>query len=183
MDNLRGKARRRFLQLAAATVVGSLLTPAAEAARRLPGKRTLAFHNLHTGESLDTVYWSDGHYVPDAMRRINWLLRDYRAGEVHRIDPRLLDLLVNLRHGLHTNEPIQIISGYRSPSTNAMLASMSDGVAQHSLHMQGMAVDIRVPGRRLKAVHTAALRLGAGGVGYYPHSDFVHVDVGPIRRW
>lgn len=153
------------------------------AARRVAPPRSLALHHLHTGESLNTVYWSDGHYLSDAVRHINWLLRDFRTDEMHPIDPRLLDLLAALRGGLHSSEPMQVISGYRSPQTNTMLASRSDGVAQNSFHLQGKAIDIRVPGRRLKQVHAAALALHGGGVGYYPHSDFVHIDTGHVRHW
>src|SRR6185437_3289416 len=130
-----------------------------------------------------TVYWEDGRYVPEAMRHINWLLRDFRADLVHPIDPHLLDLLADLHGRLQTREPFQVISGYRSPQTNAMLASLGDGVAQNSLHLDGKAIDIRVPGRHLRYVRAAALSLRRGGVGYYPHSDFVHVDTGRVRTW
>ena len=155
----------------------------ATAARRIVQPRALAFQHLHTGEKLNTVYWADGRYLPDAMRHINWLLRDFRTDQVHPIDPQLLDLLADLHGHLQTREPFQVISGYRSPQTNAMLASLSDGVAQNSLHLDGKAIDIRVPGRRLRQVRAAALSLRQGGVGYYPHSDFVHVDTGRIRTW
>jgi uncharacterized protein YcbK (DUF882 family) len=173
--------RRQFLGLAGAATMTALAFPA-EAARRLIRPRTLALHNLHTGETLDTAYWADGRYLPEGMRRIEWLLRDHRTDEVHPIDPRLLDLLVELRGRLHAPR-FEVVSGYRSPATNAMLASLSDGVAQHSFHLQGKAIDIRVPGRRLRQVRAAAMTLQGGGVGYYPHSDFVHIDTGPIRHW
>ena len=154
----------------------------AQAARRLLQPRTLALHNLHTGEALDTAYWADGRYLPEALRRIGWLLRDHRTDDVHPIDPRLLDLLVELQGRLQVSR-FEVLSGYRSPATNAMLASLSDGVAQNSFHLQGRAIDIRVPGRRLKNVRAAAMSLHGGGVGYYPQSDFVHIDTGPIRHW
>jgi uncharacterized protein YcbK (DUF882 family) len=173
--------RRQFLGLAGAATMTALAFPA-EAARRLIRPRTLALHNLHTGETLDTAYWADGRYLPEGMRRIEWLLRDHRTDEVHPIDPRLLDLLVELRGRLHAPR-FEVVSGYRSPATNAMLASLSDGVAQQSFHLQGKAIDIRVPGRRLRQVRAAAMTLQGGGVGYYPHSDFVHIDTGPIRHW
>jgi uncharacterized protein YcbK (DUF882 family) len=143
----------------------------------------LAFDNLHTGEKLKTVYWRDGEYLPEAMRHIDWLLRDFRAEEIHPIDPRLLDLLAALHARLASRRPFEVISGYRSPATNAMLARLSGGVAQNSLHMQGMAIDIRVPGRDLRCVRAAALSLRCGGVGYYPSSDFVHLDTGRVRSW
>jgi uncharacterized protein YcbK (DUF882 family) len=173
--------RRQFLGLAGAATMTALALPA-EAARRLIRPRTLALHNLHTGETLDTAYWADGRYLPEGMRRIEWLLRDHRTDEVHPIDPRLLDLLVELQGRLHAPR-FEVVSGYRSPATNAMLASLSDGVAQQSFHLQGKAIDIRVPGRRLRQVRAAAMTLQGGGVGYYPHSDFVHIDTGPIRHW
>jgi uncharacterized protein YcbK (DUF882 family) len=174
--------RRQFLGGAAALALTSLAFPASAARRVLP-QRALAFNNIHTGETLETVYWAEGRYLPDAMQQINWLLRDFRTNDIHPIDPQLLDLLTDMHNHLATREPFHIISGYRSPKTNAMLASLSDGVAQNSLHLEGMAIDIRVPGRRLKHVRSAAMALQRGGVGYYPHSDFVHVDTGPVRHW
>jgi len=173
-------SRRRFLQFGVATITAAAVWPA-EA--RLIDRRRISFENLHTGERLDTVYWVNGTYQPGALRAINVLLRDFRNGEIHPIDRKLLDLLVQLRSHLHTAAPIQVISGYRSPETNAMLAAYTDGVAAGSLHMEGMAIDIRIPGRSLRQVHRAALNLAEGGVGYYPHSDFVHVDTGRVRRW
>jgi uncharacterized protein YcbK (DUF882 family) len=152
-------------------------------ATALGGRRTLFLHNLHTGESARTTYWAEGRYIADGLGRIGWLLRDFRSGEVHAIDQRLLDLLVTLSGRLGTREPFEVISGYRSPATNAMLAATTGGVAAASLHMAGMAIDIRVPGRPLARVRDAARSLEGGGVGYYPASDFVHVDVGRVRAW
>jgi uncharacterized protein YcbK (DUF882 family) len=146
-------------------------------------ERSLSFHNLHTGESLKTVYWADGDYVPQSLTAINHHLRDYRTGEVRDIDRRLLDVLCELRMKLDTTSHLEVISGYRSAATNAMLHNKSDGVAQHSLHIQGMAADIRIPQVSLAALRKAAISLKGGGVGYYPASDFVHVDVGRIRTW
>jgi len=157
------------------------LRPAAALAR--PGQRTLGFLNLHTGERFDGPYWADGAYLPESLSAVRNVLRDFRTGERHDIDPTLLDLLTVLRLRLETAEPFQVISGYRSPQTNAMLAETSRGVASHSFHMVGKAIDIRVPGRSLDHLRNAALELRQGGVGYYPASDFVHVDVGPVRRW
>lgn len=186
MSEAGGTARRRFLGMAAGAALAAVTWPAglpAEAAMRLLRPRSLSFRNLHTGEALDTVYWADGRYLPEALRRVDWLLRDHRTDETRPIDPRLLDLLVELRGRLHTRAPFEVLSGYRSPETNAILASLTDGVAQNSLHMEGRAIDLRVPGRRLKYVRAAALALQGGGVGYYPRSDFVHIDTGRIRRW
>lgn len=177
-----GLDRRRFLGIAGAALFAGVALPA-EAAPLLKRPRALAFDNLHTGERLSTVYWENGRYLPEAIGHINWLLRDFRTDQIHPMDPALLDLLAALHLRLDTRKPFAVISGYRSPETNAMLASLSDGVAQNSLHMQGMAIDIRVPGRHLRHVRAAALSLRRGGVGYYPHSDFVHVDTGRVRTW
>jgi uncharacterized protein YcbK (DUF882 family) len=182
MDEVAGVGRRRFLCFVAAAAVTTAALPS-QAARRLLRPRAVSLHNLHTGEALNTVYWADGRYLPDAVQRIEWLLRDHRTDEVHAVDPQLLDLLVDLQARLHTHAPFDILSGYRSPQTNALLASLSDGVAQNSLHLDGKAVDIRVPGRGCRHVRAAAMALRGGGVGYYPRSDFVHIDTGRIRSW
>jgi uncharacterized protein YcbK (DUF882 family) len=145
--------------------------------------RGLSFYNIHTGESLNTVYFEDGEYVPGALREVNYFFRDFRANEIKPIDPRLLDLLHRIRLALATSQPFNLISGYRSPATNAWLASQSEGVARHSLHTFGLASDINVPGRSLALLHGVALAMRGGGVGYYPRSDFVHVDTGRVRRW
>jgi uncharacterized protein YcbK (DUF882 family) len=145
--------------------------------------RRLAFDNLHTGERLDVAYWENGAYVPQALTAVNHVLRDHRNNEVHVIEPRLLDLLTALSHRLEAGPNFEVISGYRSPATNAMLHAESSEVARGSLHMQGEAIDIRMSGLNLAYLHNAALELDMGGVGYYPGSDFVHVDVGRVRRW
>jgi uncharacterized protein YcbK (DUF882 family) len=149
------------------------------------GARSLSFNNIHTGERLAVDYWVDGAYQPEALSEVNHVLRDFRTGDVHMIEPRLLDLLVRIRARLETSKPIQVISGYRSPATNAMLRAehAHSGVAAKSLHMQGMAIDIRLADCDLQILHRAALAERSGGVGYYPESDFVHVDVGRVRRW
>jgi uncharacterized protein YcbK (DUF882 family) len=148
--------------------------------------RRLNFHNLHTDEKLDAVYWEDGHYVPDALHAVNHVLRDFRTGDVHMIDPGLLDLLVAVRAKTETQSPFYVISGYRSPQTNAMLrdeGGAATGVARKSMHLEGKAIDLRLGDVQLAHLHNAALSLGGGGVGYYPTSDFVHMDVGPVRQW
>jgi uncharacterized protein YcbK (DUF882 family) len=149
------------------------------------GGRFLKLHNIHTGERLSVDYWSNGAYLPDALAAINRILRDFRTGDIQPIEPHLLDTMVRLHGKLETSTPFEVISGYRSPATNAALHAKSEesGVAVKSLHMQGMAVDIRVPGRPLMLLRNAAVSERAGGVGYYPQSDFVHVDVGRVRRW
>jgi len=177
-------SRRGFLRIGA-IAAAQLVVPAVAIARATVQlrRRSLKFYNLHTGESLSTTYWQDGHYVPGELDRVNYILRDFRANEVKPIDPALLDLLVQIQHRLGTAEPFQVISGYRSPVTNAMLHANSEGVAVHSLHLEGKAIDITVPGRSLAQLRGAALAQQAGGVGYYPRTGFVHVDTGRVRFW
>lgn len=179
-----GLSRRRFLTLGAgaalALAAGPLLaTPAAP----LRGERRLSFINLHTGESLKATYWQDGEYVAEEMAAINHLLRDHRVAQEGSMAPELMDLLHRLQHNLGTKQPFHVISGYRSPKTNAMLHKRSSGVATKSRHMLGQAIDVRLPGVDLKHLHKAALAMRAGGVGYYSKSDFVHLDIGPFRTW
>jgi uncharacterized protein YcbK (DUF882 family) len=177
-------SRRRFLRISA-LAAAQLVVPAVALARTTVQlrRRSLKFYALHTGESLKTTYWENGHYIPEELDRVNYVLRDFRANEVKPIDPALLDLLTRIQYRLGTNEPFQVISGYRSPLTNAMLHANSEGVAVHSLHLEGKAIDIRVPGRNLAQLRGAALAQQAGGVGYYPKTDFVHVDTGRVRFW
>ena len=144
--------------------------------------RTLSFYNLHTGESLKSAYF-EGAYVSESLAEIDRIFRDHRNGEVHPIAPRLLDTLFALSSKLGTRKPFEIISGFRSPSTNALLRREGHNVAEHSLHMDGIAVDIRLADRGLSTLRDAALSLKAGGVGYYPRDRFVHVDVGRVRSW
>jgi uncharacterized protein YcbK (DUF882 family) len=180
----RVNSRRQVLRLAAGSAAVLIAAPALALPRfSAPGHRALAFHNTHTGENLDLVYWANNTYEPDALRAINHFLRDFRTGDVHPIDPKLLDVLVAVRYRLDTSSPFHVISGYRSPATNAMLRSKSEGVAKGSLHMQGQAIDVRVPERHLSDLREAALSLRDGGVGYYPGSDFVHIDTGRVRHW
>jgi uncharacterized protein YcbK (DUF882 family) len=148
--------------------------------------RTLAFDCTNTGEYIDPVdYWVDGAYVPDALDLINEAMRDYRTDEVFPISTHLLDLLHQLGKKLDTDCRYELTSGYRSPETNAALHELDSGVASGSLHMKGMAADITLPARSLQQLHEAALSLRLGGVGYYPDpdDDFLHVDVGRVRRW
>jgi uncharacterized protein YcbK (DUF882 family) len=145
--------------------------------------RTLAFHNLHTSESLECRYWSNGSYDPVALEEISYVLRDHRADEMKQIDTGLLDLLAVVRRKLGASEPYHVISGYRSPQTNAKLRAKSNGVATKSLHTQAKAIDVRLPGVPLAELRQVGLNLKAGGVGYYPKSQFVHLDVGRPRFW
>jgi uncharacterized protein YcbK (DUF882 family) len=174
--------RRSVLLVGAAVALGGLPLRA-YAKVESPSRRTIAFHNLHTGDRLRTTYWADGHYLSPALKDIDFVLRDFRTGDVASIDPRLLDLLHLLRSRMESGEPFHVISGYRSPKTNATLAQQSGGVAKKSLHMRGMAADVRLPGRMLSDLRRAAVSLKLGGVGYYPKSDFVHVDIGRVRYW
>lgn len=174
--------RRRFLAwgTVSLSLAGSLFGARAVHAS---APRALAFESLHTGERLKTVYWVDGAYMPEALSQIDWLLRDHRTNLARPIDPLLLDVLTRLQHQLGVTAPFQVISGYRSPATNRMLAAASTGVARESLHTQGLAIDVRVPGVPLTRLRDTAKSLQAGGVGFYPRSDFVHLDIGRVRYW
>jgi uncharacterized protein YcbK (DUF882 family) len=146
-------------------------------------ERSLSFLHTHTGEAARVVYWAEGAYLPDGLAEIDRVLRDHYSGDVHAIDASLLDVLHRLAQRFEAAQPFHVISGYRSPATNATLAARSGGVARHSLHMAGQAIDVRLPGCELTALRDAALALRAGGVGYYAAPDFVHIDVGRVRRW
>jgi uncharacterized protein YcbK (DUF882 family) len=146
-------------------------------------KRILSLYNTHTGEALSTVYWQAGEYLEESLSGINHILRDHRTGEEISMDLSLLDLLYAIHLNVGNQKPFHIISGYRSPRTNAFLCAQHRGVVKNSLHMCGKAVDIRLPGCELSHLRRVALNLGKGGVGYYPRSDFVHVDVGRVRCW
>ena len=145
--------------------------------------KALAFEHTHTGEKLRLTYFERGDYVKGALHEINYLLRDFRTGDIHPIDTALLDQLFELRQTLALNRPFQVISGYRSPLTNSQLRRASHGVAERSFHLQGRAIDIRIEGVSCKTVRNAALTLAQGGVGYYPRSEFVHLDTGSVRTW
>ncbi|MBI2818325.1 MAG: DUF882 domain-containing protein [Acidobacteria bacterium] len=143
----------------------------------------LRLYHTHTSESIDVVYRVGAAY-PEALKELDYFLRDYRTGDVHHFEPRLFDLLRDLTAALgHPEAEIQIISGYRTPWSNEFLRTHTSGVAKKSLHMQGEAIDIRVPAVRTAQLRNVALALQRGGVGYYPRSDFVHADVGRVRRW
>lgn len=176
-----GVSRRRLLQFGGALAVS--LCPVAQAYAAKAQERELALHNLHTGERLSRVYWAEGSYVGESLADINLILRDWRTDDVHPIEPALLDYLHALRDAMQSDEPFDVISGYRSPKTNAKLAAASNGVAKKSLHMRGMAIDVHLPGRDLAALRDAAWEVQRGGVGFYPKSGFIHVDIGRVRRW
>jgi uncharacterized protein YcbK (DUF882 family) len=183
--NQRKIDRRKFLKLGAlATVAAISPVPVFGAFDRFSSLvRKLSFYNTHTEETLDVAYCVRERYRPDALQGINHILRDHRTGEVAPIDPALLDLLHTLSRKIGTTSPFHIISGYRSPVTNDMLRDRSRNVARNSLHMEGKAVDIRLPDCDLGSLRQAALDLKKGGVGFYPGPNFVHVDVGRVRFW
>jgi uncharacterized protein YcbK (DUF882 family) len=186
---MRNLGRRSLLKLGLGAVAGAgliaapALSFAADAAPVADGLRCVAMDNLHTGESMEAVYWESGAYIPDVLDAVNSHLRDFRTGDVYPIDTRLLDLLDAIAERTSTKSRFQVISGYRSQATNAMLHEQSAEVAKKSLHTQGMAIDIRLPDVALEHLHAAAVSLCGGGVGFYPESNFVHVDVGPVRTW
>jgi uncharacterized protein YcbK (DUF882 family) len=175
-------SRRGFLGVCAGVAAGLVVNPL-YAGVAPQGERVLSFRHLHTGETLVRPYWANGEYLPEHLAEIDRLLRDHRTGEIHPIDPSVLDVLHRLQQKVGSRKPFEIISGYRSPKTNAMLRKGSSGVAKKSLHMQGRAIDIRLPGQDLAKLRQAALGLKAGGVGYYPRSNFLHLDTGRVRYW
>ncbi|WP_305910087.1 DUF882 domain-containing protein [Methylomarinum sp. Ch1-1] len=184
MDYNINSSRRRFLQqlscTTAALALPSLATAAVEKPRQV---RRLAFDNLHTGEKLTLTYFEQGHYIDEALQEINHLLRDHRSGEMFAMDPALFDLLFDMQTRLGSHRPFQVISGYRSPTTNAKLQKATSGVATKSLHMRGKAIDIRMEGVDSATIRRVAMTMRRGGVGYYPTSNFVHIDTGRVRSW
>jgi uncharacterized protein YcbK (DUF882 family) len=183
---LSSPARRLFMRrVARLSVVGAAAAAVSQPAlASAPHARSLALAHTHTRERLSVVYAMGDRYVPDALSTLNHFLRDHYTGDVGVIDPNLLDLLHRLRTELGSAGPFEVISGYRCPTTNAGLkATRGGGVATRSLHMDGKAVDIRLPGVPLSDLRDAALSLRAGGVGYYPRDQFVHVDTGRVRNW
>jgi uncharacterized protein YcbK (DUF882 family) len=185
--------RRAFLRASSAviaSVASSFAVPAlakvaapAVVGLKSTNCRTVAFACLYSGERLKADYWVDGYYVPEELARIDKALRDFRDGTIRPIEPKLLDFIHRLGQEVDAPSAFEVICGYRSPETNEWLRRRSTGVAEHSLHMKGLAIDLCVPGRALDKVHQAALHLRLGGVGYYPDSDFVHLDSGRVRRW
>jgi uncharacterized protein YcbK (DUF882 family) len=176
--------RRQFFRLGAMAALAGVAPRAFANLKHIPsGERGLRFYHTHTGESLKVVYWQDGDYLPESLAEVNHVLRDFRTNEVKPITPALLDLLHRVQDGLGSHEPFHIISAFRSPVTNQMLQENSSGVASHSLHMDGLAIDVRLPGRDLRQLRQVAMAQKAGGVGYYPSSQFVHLDVGRVRHW
>ena len=178
------ESRRAFLKRAVAVAgAGLLLAPFGGAFAEASGTRSLSFFHTHTGESLTVDYAIDGEYQDAALALVNQFLRDFRNGEVHAIDARLLDILYDLRQLVAGDVRYEVISAYRSPQTNAKLRETSTGVSAHSLHMEGRAIDVRVTNFPTLKLRDLALSLQRGGVGYYAGSDFVHLDTGRVRSW
>ena len=165
----------------AALVVTASVTPPQPV--RAADARQLSFYHTHTRLSLDVVYYQNGEYVDSALSEINRFLKDFRTGEITEINPELLDLLHDVRNELGSEAAYEVISAYRSPKTNEMLRSTTSGVAKKSQHLNGNAIDVRLRGVRTRTLRETALRMERGGVGYYPKSDFVHMDMGPVRQW
>lgn len=177
--------RRDFLKLGIIGAATGLIPGGAMAAidGLVTPVRQLAFFNTHTNEHLDVCYFCNGEYQAEALSKINTILRDHRTNEIKPIDLRLLDVLHDLSGRIDRPQPFHVISGYRSPKSNAQLRKNSKGVASRSLHMQGKAIDIRVPGYDTEMLKKVAISMKAGGVGYYPDPDFVHLDTGRFRYW
>lgn len=178
--------RRRFLRhvLAGTSGIAAALPLARPLHAAVADSRQLDLAHTHTGERLSLVYAQSQQYLPDALDSLNHFLRDHYSGTIGDMDPRLYDLLHAVHRLTGARRPYEVISGYRAPATNDTLRrSRGGGVAKHSLHMEGRAADVRLPGVRLSDLRDAALSLQAGGVGYYPDQDFVHVDTGRVRRW
>ena len=178
--------RRQFVRfgLASALVCATPWPAWARSIFDTSPERSLSLYNTHTGEELNRiVYWQRGSYLSESLSEINYLLRDHRTDETIRIDAGALDIMFALRKQYPVGRPFEIISAYRSPETNNLLRRTSSGVAKSSFHTLGQAIDLRLPGVPLKKLRTSALRMKRGGVGYYPASDFIHIDTGPVRSW
>jgi uncharacterized protein YcbK (DUF882 family) len=180
----RNISRRDLLALGLVTAASSIFSTKAFAlSEAISSQKELFFYNVYTHENLKAVYWKDGMYLPDGLASINHIFRDMHTGREREININLLDLLFEVKEQLKSKEPFHMISGYRTPKSNAMLSKRKKGVAKNSLHMYGKAVDISIPGYSLRGIRKAAMKLRAGGVGYYPQSKFLHLDVGEVRYW
>lgn len=176
--------RRGLLAAAVGLVAAAALPPAAMAQIASGGgPRRLAIQRMQTNESFDGVYWQDGRYEREALAALNWVFRDPSRDEATPMDPRLFDVLHTMASRLDADEPFQVISGYRAPETNAARARQSRRVSRASLHMSGMAADVRLPGRDSMGLARLAAEMQVGGVGLYRRDGFVHLDCGPARRW
>ena len=175
------RIRKRTVFALALTGLIVSMTPPADV--KAYDARQLSFYHTHTQLTLDVVYYENGEYVDSALAKINRFLKDFRTGDVAEMDPKLLDILYDLRSELGSNETFEVISAYRSQKTNEMLRANSGGVARNSQHLLGNAIDVRLRGTKTKVLRDTALDMQRGGVGYYEKSDFVHLDTGRVRRW
>lgn len=176
-------SRRDFIKLAGSGLVVASCIPNVALAKYPDQPRVLALTNLHTREALETCYFDGTRYVSRELHRLNHLCRDFRRDEVYPMDKKLFDHISLIQKALNVEAEVQIISGYRSPATNEALRGKSKGVAKKSYHMLGQAIDFRLEGVSLKRVRDVSRELQLGGVGYYPSSNFVHIDTGPVRYW
>ncbi len=177
--------RKKFIRMGLITAAAAVLPgdALASAFEPVPDVKELHLYNVATHEDLKVIYWKEGLYIPEALAEINHIFRDFRTGKVKAINKELLDLLFNVRKNIDVDNPFHIISGYRSPGSNAILRQQQNNVATNSLHMYGKAVDIRVPGFSLRTLRREAMKLGKGGIGYYPRAKSVHLDIGEVRYW
>ena len=184
-DTSSSISRRTLLGVFAATALTAAPTYSSAAGflRRSGDIRRIKMYSGRTGERLDTIYWVEGEYIKDAVAEINHFMRDWRTNDIKKMDLRTIDIMAAAHNLLDVNEPYLLLSGYRSPKTNAMLRSNSSGVARNSLHLQGQAADLRLASRSVGQMAGAAAACRAGGVGSYSRSNFVHMDCGPIRSW
>ena len=181
-DSIISQVSRRSFITGGIAAAATFFIPKVSLASWGDSHRTLKLENIHTGEKVRTTYWERGRYISGALKEINHVLRDHRTNDVHTMDKGLLDLLTALHKKLGSREEFEVISGYRSPASNAMLHERSNGVAKKSMHMEGRAIDIVLADRSLQQVRSAAVAMGRGGVGYYS-GKFVHVDTGAVRKW
>lgn len=185
-DGLNASVTRRALLgvfAATAVVAAPTYSNAFGILRGAGDIRRIRMYSGRTGESIDTIYWIEGEYIKEVMKEINHFMRDFRSGDQIGIDPRTIDIMAASHRLLDVNEPYMLLSGYRSPATNAMLRSRSRGVARNSLHMKGQAADLRLKSRSVGQIARAAEACASGGVGRYSRSNFVHMDCGPVRHW
>lgn len=180
-----GLSRRRLLGIFAAGIVAAAPTysNAFGLLRNSGDIRRIRMYSGRTGESIDTIYWIDGNYIPEVMQEINHFMRDFRTGQSKRIDTRTIDIMAAAHRMMDVSEPYMMLSGYRSPQTNQALRGNSRGVARNSLHMVGQAADLRLKSRTVNQMARAAEACASGGVGRYSRSNFVHMDCGPVRSW
>ncbi len=181
----RGFTRRGILRAFAATAITAAPTYA-KAASFLRGAgdiRRISMYSGRTGEMIDTIYWIEGEYIAEALKEINYFMRDWREDKATVMDTRTIDIIAATHALLEVNEPYMLLSGYRTPATNALLRARSRGVARNSLHMKGQANDVRLKNRSVSQIYRAAVACNAGGVGKYSRSNFVHMDCGQVRTW